>query len=568
MARSASYIKDILLNNRRLTEDQWAEASLQAEDEARPVEAVLVEMALVSQNVLTLAAAEAANMAPIRLSHFSPDHEMLVNLPAPTLLRHKMMPIAMCGKSLTVAMADPFNIMAVDELAGLTGLKIVSVVASQAEITTLLEQLIQNEGGQLQEILNDVEDVELDIESMDDLNLEEMLEIAEDAPVIRVVNSILVEGLQKGCSDIHVEPMEKTMRLRYRIDGILYETPSPPISMLAAISSRIKIMSNMDIAERRVPQDGRFKIKALDKAVDIRVSVLPTVHGEKIVMRILDKASLPPGVGSLGLDDHSCEKFMEALRQPYGMLFVTGPTGSGKTTTLYSALQELNKEGVNIITIEDPVEYQLKGVNQVQTNNQVGLSFASGLRAILRQDPDIVLVGEVRDTETASICVQAALTGHLVLSTLHTNDASGAIDRLMNMGIEPFMIASSLILAQAQRLYRKLCPACKEPTDAPEEFLRTNGVDPSQYNFSGATFFKAVGCWKCSDIGYRNRGAIMEIMEIDGRVRQMINDGRTSNEIKKEAEKSGMLNLRRAGIRQATTGVTSIEEIIRVTSSH
>jgi type IV pilus assembly protein PilB len=568
MAQSASYIKEILLKNRRVTEEQWAEASFQAEEEGTSVEAALIELSILSQDALTLAAAEAANMAPIRLSHFTADHELLINLPSNTLLRHKMMPIAKCGKSLTVAMADPFNIMAVDELAGLTGLKIVSVVASQAEISGLLAELIQNEGGKLQEILNDVADVELDVDSMEDLNLEEMLEIAEDAPVIRIVNSMLVEGLQKGCSDIHIEPMEKEMRLRYRIDGMLYEHSSPPISMLAAISSRIKIMSNMDIAERRIPQDGRFKIKALDKSVDIRVSILPTVHGEKIVMRILDKTALPPGVSSLGLDESSAQKFMHALRQPYGMLFVTGPTGSGKTTTLYSALQELNKEGVNIITVEDPVEYQLRGVNQVQTNSQVGLTFASGLRAILRQDPDIVLVGEVRDLETASICVQAALTGHLVLSTLHTNDAAGAIDRLMNMGIEPFMIASSLILAQAQRLYRKLCPACKEPIDSPEEFLVTNGVDISSMDFTGATFFKSKGCSKCSDIGYRSRGAIMEIMEIDEGIRQMINEGRNSSEIKLEAEKAGMMNLRRAGLRQAMVGATSVEEVIRVTSAH
>lgn len=570
MSGTASLIKNILIEKFKLDEMAWEEAVFKGEESGESIEDILVADNVVSQDAITLATAESVNMSPVRLSRFAPDVDLVESLPADTLLRHKILPLAKCGKSLTVAMGDPFDIVAVDELTGLTGLKIVSVVASEKEIRALLEQHVTRDGGQLEEILQDVEDqeVELGIEGGEDLDLDQMLELAEDAPVVRVVNSILVEGMRKGCSDIHIEPMEKAIRLRYRIDGILYESPAPPRSMLAAISSRIKIMANLDIAERRIPQDGRIKIRALDKEVDIRVSLLPTVHGEKCVMRILDKTQLPPGIDALGLDELAYKRFTHALKQPYGMIFVTGPTGSGKTTTLYSSLTELNKPGVNIITAEDPVEYQLKGINQVQTNASVGLSFASSLRAMLRQDPDIVMVGEVRDLETASICVQAALTGHLVLSTLHTNDAVGAIARLKNMGIENFMISSSLILAQAQRLHRTLCPACKEPIDPPLDLLKKNEIDPDSLDISKATFFTAKGCPKCHDIGYRGRGAIMEILAVDDELRTMINKDARSEDILNVAVDNGLVTLRQAGLNRAMSGVTSVEEILRITSSH
>ena len=344
----------------------------------------------------------------------------------------------------------------------------------------LLQRFTREPTQGLEDILRDVaeSDVEFGSERKEDVSLEEMLESAEDAPVIRIVNSIMVEGLRKRASDIHIEPMEKIVRLRYRIDGMLCESPNPPKHLQAAIASRIKIMSNLNIAERRVPQDGRFKIKAVGKEVDIRLSILPTVHGEKIVMRILDKSSLAPNLDALQLDPKSLANLRYAISQPHGMILVTGPTGSGKTTTLYSALQELNQPDVNIVTVEDPVEYQLPGINQVQAHAEIGLTFAAGLRSILRQDPDIVLIGEIRDSETAAIAVQAALTGHLVLSTLHTNDAAGAIARMVYMGIEPFLLASSLLMTQAQRLYRKLCPSCKQEREMPEDLLRTNHLDP------------------------------------------------------------------------------------------
>ncbi|MBI9021345.1 MAG: type II/IV secretion system protein, partial [Verrucomicrobia bacterium] len=383
-------------------------------------------------------------------------------------------------------------------------------------------------------------------------------------PVVRIVNSIMIEALRKHASDIHIEPMEKKIRLRYRIDGILYESPSPPKSVQSAISSRIKIMSNLDIAERRIPQDGRFKIKALGKEVDIRVSYLPTVFGEKIVMRILDKSALSPSLEALRLEPKALADLKFAIAKPYGMLLVTGPTGSGKTTTLYSALQELNKPDVNIITVEDPVEYQLAGINQVQARSEVGLTFAAGLRSILRQDPDIVMIGEIRDNETASIAVQAALTGHLVLSTLHTNDAAGAIARMAYMGIEPFLLSSSLVMTQAQRLYRKLCPFCKKAMEIPEKTLRTNHMDPDQ--FKDVEFFSAKGCPKCGGLGYKGRGGIMEILLLDDVIKAKILETAEASALREVAVKNGMRTLRDAGLDKVRAGETTIDEVIRVTT--
>jgi type II secretory ATPase GspE/PulE/Tfp pilus assembly ATPase PilB-like protein len=348
------------------------------------------------------------------------------------------------------------------------------------------------------------------------------------------------------------------------VDGVLYETSNPPKNLQNAIISRLKIMSNLDIAERRIPQDGRFKVKALGKEVDIRMSVLPTVHGEKIVMRILDKTALAPNLGALGLDQLSLDNFSYALAQPFGMLLVTGPTGSGKTTTLYSALQEINVIGTNIITTENPVEYQLEGINQVQINPVVGLTFAGALRSILRQDPDVVMVGEIRDGETASIAVEAALTGHLMLSTLHTNDAAGAIARLVDMGIEPFMLASSLLLTQAQRLFRRLCPVCKKEIDIPTEVLKKNRIDPER--LSETQFYKPAGCPKCNGVGYKGRGGIMEILLVDDVIRKAVLETSEADQIKRIAIENGMRTLREAGLNRVREGITTIEEVMRVTS--
>jgi len=394
-------------------------------------------------------------------------------------------------------------------------------------------------------------------------NLEKTIESAEGAPVIRMVNMMLVEALRTRASDIHIEPQERTTRLRYRIDGNLIERPAPPKSYHNAVISRIKILSDLDIAERRVPQDGRFKIRALGREVDIRVSILPTVHGEKVVMRTLDKSNLAPGLAQLGLDDFAYKAMAYAIDQPYGIILVTGPTGSGKTTMLYSCLQDLNKSDVNIVTAEDPVEYQLPGVNQVHVNTAVGLSFASVLRSVLLQDPDIVLVGEIRDNETADIAVKAALTGHLVLSTLHTNSASGVIARLTDMHVPPFLLASSLILAQAQRLYRKICPVCRREMEPDPVVLERNHIAPDF--FEGSVIYGPAGCVKCNSSGYKGRGAVMEVLTVNEEIRDAIARSCPSADIQQLAIKAGMISLKNAGLLKVRAGLTSLAAAIEVT---
>ena len=557
---------DILVRRGAAGPDDVEDARQKAATAGERLEKWLVEKGVVEPEEMAAALAEYLDMPPINLRHFSVDEGLLNILPKETMSMHMVIPVMRMKDRLMVALGDPFDVVAVDELHAITGLEIVPMVAPETQVTENLQRFVQESTEGLEEILKDVEEadeVELGQEQQEDMSLDEMLQKAEDAPVIRIVNSILVEGIRKRASDIHIEPLEKSLRLRYRVDGVLYESPSPPKQLQGAITSRIKIMGNLDIAERRVPQDGRFKIRALGREADIRLSVLPTIHGEKIVMRILDKSALAPNVAALGLDQLAYERLMYAIKQPHGMILVTGPTGSGKTTTLYSCLQELNDPGVNIITVEDPVEYQLPGINQVQTHAAVGLTFASALRSILRQDPDIVMVGEIRDSETAQIAIQAALTGHLVLSTLHTNDASGAVARMLYMGIEPFMIASAVIMAQAQRLFRKLCPACKREREIPVDILRVNRLDPEE--FAGVTFYEPVGCPKCNGIGFKGRGALMEILLMSDAVRDLVLRNADSAAIREKAIEEGMVTLRNAGLQRVKEGVTSIEEAMRVT---
>jgi type IV pilus assembly protein PilB len=539
----------------------------EAEKNGAPLEEVLVTQGAVPAAVLLLAKAEYLEMTPISLDGFLIDQSLVDILPRTTWIQLKMLPLCKTGKLLTVAVADPFNIMGIENLKTLVDYHIFPVIADPKDVLSVLEGSNKGSSTGLEDILKDIEDdseLELGRDATSAENLDEMLESAADAPVVRIVNSILIEALRKHASDIHIEPMEKKIRLRYRVDGVLYENPSPPKSVQSALLSRIKIMANLDIAERRIPQDGRFKIKALGKEVDLRISYLPTVHGEKVVMRILDKTALAPNLESLGLEQKALEDLKFAIAKPHGMLLVTGPTGSGKTTTLYSALQELNTEDVNIITVEDPVEYQLGGINQVQAKPAVGLTFASGLRSILRQDPDIVMIGEIRDNETASIAVQAALTGHLVLSTLHTNDAAGAIARMAYMGIEPFLLSSSLVMTQAQRLYRKLCPFCKQQIDLPEKTLRTNHLDPDR--FKDVTFFTAKGCPKCSGLGYKGRGALMEILLLNDEIKAKILETAEASALREVAVRNGMKTLRDTGLIKVSEGLTTIDEVLRVTT--
>ncbi|WP_372796416.1 GspE/PulE family protein [Pontiella sp.] len=569
MNTNSNNLMDCLKRIRPIEAEIYDAALLESEQTNIPLEQLLLQQGVVSDVDLVLATADYLEIRPIGLSAYTLNMDLIDLLNKERWQELKALPIAKIGNTLTVAMADPFDLSCRDTITASTQLELSPLVALEEEILALLKKSDEENAQGLEDILRDMadeSDVELGKEALDEENLDDMLENAGDAPVIRIVNSILIEALRKGASDIHIEPMEKTVRLRNRIDGVLYESPSPPKNLQNAIISRLKIMSQLDIAERRVPQDGRFKIKALGKEVDVRVSMLPTVHGEKIVMRILDKSALVPNLEALNLDQLSLENFEYALAQPYGMILVTGPTGSGKTTTLYSALQELNTIGRNIITTENPVEYQLHGINQVQINPNVGLTFASALRSILRQDPDVVMVGEIRDAETATIAVEAALTGHMVLSTLHTNDAAGAIARLVDMGIEPFMLASSLLLTQAQRLYRKLCPVCKKPIDIPTEVLERNRIDPA--TMQNVQFYEKAGCPKCNSIGYKGRGGVMEILLINEMLRKTILSNAEADAIKRIGIENGMHTLREAGLDRVREGLTSIEEIMRVTSEH
>ncbi|MEI7900660.1 MAG: ATPase, T2SS/T4P/T4SS family [bacterium] len=571
MPQSVHYpsFQSALVQRGVLTEQQLQSALSEAG--RLPLDLFLLQNRIVAPEVLTLTVAAYFNRVPITLPPTLVLPIELLELASSQLwTRLKAVPLMRLGNRLTVAFGDPFDLLAQEEIGRVTRSEIIPLVAQEKEVLDAINRAqtqkdADNPGLSMENIMK-VPDTEIEFSSepqKKDESIDQTLETAEEAPVIRMVNMMLVEALRIGASDIHFEAMEKSSRLRYRIDGALIERPSPPRSLHNAIVSRIKIMSDLDIAERRTPQDGRFKVRALKKEVDIRVSILPTVHGEKVVMRTLDKTNLAPSLAALGLDEFAFKAMRYAIDQPHGIILVTGPTGSGKTTTLYSCLQDLNRPDVNIVTAEDPVEYQLGGINQVHVNQQTGLTFASVLRSVLRQDPDIVLVGEIRDGETADIAVKAALTGHLVLSTLHTNDASGVIARLFDMGVPPFLLASSLILAQAQRLYRKLCPVCKRPRDVNPEVLAANHIVPAF--FEGATIFEPVGCSKCNGIGFKGRGAVMEVLTITDAIRNAITKGTSSATIRDLAVSGGMVTIKEAGLMKVRDGLTSLAAALEVT---
>ena len=517
------------------------------------------------------AAAEYLGISPFTLpSSFTPGEELLCGRTAAQWMKQKALPVARVAGRLTVAFSDPFDLPAREEVSRWSGGKIWQLVVADPELQEVLTRLKNAEDATnpalAMENIMKGDEADVEISAVADQRADEIdasVDAAGEAPVIRMVNTIMIEALKTKASDIHFEALEKTSRLRYRIDGELADRPAPPKALHNAVVSRIKIMANLDIAERRRPQDGRFKIRAMKKEVDVRVSILPTVHGEKVVMRILDKANLAPGLASLGLDDYAYKAMKFAIDQPHGIILVTGPTGSGKTTTLYSCLQDLNQPNVNIVTAEDPVEYELAGVNQCHVNVAQGLTFAGILRSVLRQDPDIVLVGEIRDNETADIAVKAALTGHLVLSTLHTNDACGVIPRLIDMQVPPFLLASSLILAQAQRLFRRLCPCCRRPVELNLPLLEANGVDPKP--FEGVGVFGPGGCPKCHNSGYKGRGAFMEVLPISPRIRALIEKGGNAELLKQAALEEGMVSLKEAGMRKVRAGLTSLEAAFEVT---
>jgi len=528
---------------------------------------LLLDRGYVTEQDMMVSMSKCLGCQPVTLTKMHVPQETIDLIPKDMAQSYKMIAIASLGKKMFLAMADPLNVLALDDLRRVRpNMEIIPLISTEKAVSDFLNNAINTPvAGGIDEILKDVEvseEVELAKEKDEGINLDRLVESSEEAPVIKLVNLILVQAIKDRASDIHLEPFEKSLRLRYRVDGMLYDSAAPPKSLQAAVTSRIKIMATLDIAERRLPQDGRFRIKLAGREVDLRISVLPTIHGEKIVMRVLDKGSLNLDLDHFGMDPEDLIKFKNAIDAPHGMMLMTGPTGSGKTSTLYAVLNYLNKEDVNIVTVEDPVEYQLMGVNQVQVKPEIGLTFAGGLRSILRQDPDIVMVGEIRDSETADIAVKAALTGHLVLSTLHTNDAPGAIARLVDMGIEPFLISSSLLMACAQRLVRKICPHCREAFQVPSEAIKRLGLAPDD---AKKTFYRGRGCGRCKDTGYLGRLAILEVLPIGSSLRDQILHNASATVIRKQALEEGMRTLRMAGIEKAQEGLTTLDEVLRVT---
>jgi len=550
-----------------ITKEQLQKALQQQETGGGRIGTNLVKLGFISEDDITSFLSRQYGVPSINLSHFEIDSAVIKLIPSEIAQKHQIIPINRTGNVLTVAMADPSNIFAIDDIKFMTGFKVEPVVAAETSIKNAINKHYDS-AGMVEDIMKnfDDKDVEALKDAEDNINVAELGQAAEDAPVIKLVNLILTDAIKKGASDIHIEPYEKTFRVRYRIDGVLYEVMQPPTRLKAAITSRIKIMAQLDIAERRLPQDGRIKIKMSGKEMDYRVSTLPTLFGEKVVLRLLDKGNLQLDMTKLGFDSGALEHFESGLLMPYGMVLVTGPTGSGKTTTLYSALNRLNTTETNIMTAEDPVEFNLPGINQVQMKAEIGLNFAAALRSFLRQDPDIIMVGEIRDYETAEIAIKAALTGHLVLSTLHTNDAPSTISRLLNMGVEPFLVAASTNVILAQRLARRVCQSCKEPAPVPPQALVNIGFSPEEA--AKITPLKGKGCMTCSDTGYKGRVALYEVMLIKENIKEAILQGASVIEIRELGRKNGMKTLREAGLAKIREGMTSLEEIMRVTTGN
>jgi len=500
------------------------------------------------------------------------EESVLKIIPADIARKYTILPVAKAGATVTLAMIDPTNVFAMDDVKFMTGYKVEPVVASETALRAAIEEHYGSTHAiELRKVMEDLtEEADADLELLEeeeDLDLGTLEEESGAAPVVKLVNIILTDAIKRAASDIHIEPYEKDYRVRYRIDGVLYEMMRPPLKLKEAITSRCKIMAKLDIAEKRLPQDGRIKIKTKVanrvKDLDFRVSSLPTIWGEKIVMRLLDKDQLMLDMTRLGFEPESLRRFEQAILKPYGMVLVTGPTGSGKTNSLYSALQRINTPEVNIITAEDPVEFNLPGVNQVMMKEQIGLNFAAALRSFLRQDPNIILVGEIRDFETAEVAIKAAMTGHLVLSTLHTNDAPSSINRLMNMGIEPFLVATSVHLVAAQRLVRRICQYCREPDDVPPAALLEVGF--REGDMAGLKLFRGKGCERCSNTGFKGRIGLFEVMDVDDEIREMILSGATSVELRVRAMERGMIGLRESGLRKIAEGITTVEEVVRET---
>jgi type IV pilus assembly protein PilB len=535
---------------------------------------IIIDKQYVTEQDMAVSMGRVLNTPPINLGRMGISHEIADLLPRDICITHKVLPVSRLENKLFLAMADPLNVLAIDDVRRITKMDVAPMIASEKSILEKIHNIESGKTGTMEDIILDAakqkaEEVEADgietiKETVEEVNLDQLTASVEEAPVIKLANLILVQAIKDRASDIHVEPFEKMVRLRYRIDGALVDRTPPPKNLAVALVSRLKIMSSLDIAERRLPQDGRMRVKVAGRDFDLRVSFLPTVHGEKCVLRVLDKSNLSASMEKIGMDQDTYRRFRAAVDAPHGLLLVTGPTGSGKTTTLYSALNELNNPEYNIVTVEDPVEFQVPGINQVPVKKEIGLSFGNALRSILRQDPDIVMIGEIRDTETAEIAVEAALTGHQVLSTMHCNDAPGAVARLDDMGIAPFLISSSVILACAQRLMRKICPACKDTVSYPAAMFRDLNIPANFYD--GVTLYRGRGCERCNNTGYAGRTAIIEAMTITDEIRKVIIARGSAMEIGKIAVNQGMKTLRMTALDKVKEGVTTLEQTLVITA--
>jgi type IV pilus assembly protein PilB len=566
-----SRLGEILITEKLITREQLNEALVYQEAHGGRLGSCLVRLNFVSEEALTSVLSRQYGIASINLTYFEPDPEIIKILPRDVAYKYQAIPLAREGTTLQVALSDPNNVLVLDELKFLTGMTIEPMVAGESQLREAidrfygtshdveLKKVFQNLGGESNvEVMNDEEE-NVDVQSLE--------RESEEAPIVRLVNLILMDSVKRGASDIHIEPYERELRVRFRVDGVLQTVMNPPLKLREALTSRIKIMSRLDISEKRLPQDGRIKMRmkaqGKNKELDFRVSCLPTLFGEKVVLRLLDKENLRFDMRKLGFEQESLRRFENAISKPFGMVLVTGPTGSGKTNTLYSAISQLNKPDTNIMTAEDPVEFNLLGINQVNMKEQIGLTFAAALRSFLRQDPNIILLGEIRDFETAEIAIKAALTGHLVLSTLHTNDAPSTVSRLMNMGIEPFLVATSVNLICAQRLVRRICKDCVQPVKMPPQALADIGFTAEEAET--VTISKGAGCQTCSGSGYKGRVGLYEVMEMTDELREAVILGSTAIELKRKALEGGMISLRRSGLLKVKDGVTTIEEVLRET---
>jgi type IV pilus assembly protein PilB len=566
-AATADKLGEILFREGLITQDQLRKALLEQKATGMRLGYTLVKLGFIEETEVTKTLARQYRMPAVDLSRFEVDQKILKLLPPDIAIKHTVLPLKREGRTLTIAIADPNNVTAIEDIKFITRCDVFPVIAGEYTLRNAIDRHYQQSDAQLQSLLRSVEAAEEKLEVLEDSADEDVKaqDLADDAPVVKLINGLLTDAVKRGASDIHIEPFEHEMRVRYRVDGALQEVMKPPIKMRAALTSRVKIMAALNIAERRVPQDGRIKLKMGVRVIDFRVSTLPVLFGEKIVLRILDKGNLTLDLKKFGFEPKAENDLMKAILNPYGMVLVTGPTGSGKTTTLYSALSQINTIEVNIMTAEDPVEYNLMGINQVLVKNDVGMTFAAALKAFLRQDPNIIMVGEIRDMETGSIAIKAALTGHLVLSTLHTNDAPSTVTRMIDMGIEPFNVASAVNLIVAQRLVRRVCSGCKTEHQYSDEELHALSIPLAEAN--KLTFFKGQGCDTCGGTGYKGRQGLYEVMAMSSSLRRLVLKGASTEELREQAVKDGMLTLRMDGMLKVKRGITSLEEVVKETAA-